>query len=246
MPVLGAHKALKRTKTVGFVRCVHYFSQQFFPLNAGVIHKGELIINRLLPFSGVAACGFFFMFTGILGFLTPEYSIVTQTVSEIGSINSIFELEYKLCMYFVCMLLMLFYYSLLKHSNTQKISKAPSYIVLIFSLSEIAMFTYPAPHEFHNMFGSISMIGWLFPLVIAISWRSSPHGSWLVTACYILFVTNLASIYWMLSPINLPENNPLAGIAQRISFLMLYMSFGVVGIAIYQTEKMYNNSSKRD
>jgi len=201
-------------------------------------------LSKLFPFSGIAAFGLFFLFTTYLGFLTPEYSAVTQTVSEIGSIGSAFELEYKLCMYFVCLLLILFYFSVKKHSNTQRISKLPSYVILIFSLSETAMFSYPAPHEFHNIFGTISMVGWLFPLAIAISWRASDHESWLIYICYILFVANLASIYWMLSPIGVPENNPMAGIAQRTSFFTLYIGFSVAGLSIYKTDEIHNNLSK--
>jgi hypothetical protein len=135
---------------------------------------------------------------------------------------------------------MLFYYAALKHANSQKISKAPSFVVLIFCLSEIAMFSYPTPHELHNVFGSLSMVGWFFPLIVAISWQGTAHSPWFSYICYILFIANLAAIYWMLSPIDVAEDNPFAGIAQRISFLTLYVVFGVVGFSIYTVDKMPN------
>lgn len=183
------------------------------------------------------ACGLFFLFTTYLGFVTPDYSMVTQTVSEIGRVGSALELEYQLYMYVVCITLMLFCYALFKHANAHKISTLPAYLVLIFTLSEVAMFSYPTPHELHNVFGSLSMFGWFFPLVVAIAWRKSQHWAWLKPLCYALFIVNLASIYWMLSPINLPVDNPLAGIAQRFSFFMLYLSFSLVGFSVYKTDQ---------
>lgn len=131
------------------------------------------------------------------------------------------------------------------HAKNHKLSKAPSLVVLLFSFFEVAMFSYPTPHELHNVFGSLSMVGWFFPLAVAISWRGSPHSPQLNSICYTLFIINLAVIYWMLSPINVAEDNPLAGIAQRASFFALYVSFGVVGFSVYKVDKMYNNLSKR-
>ncbi len=87
------------------------------------------------------------------------------------------------------------------------------------------------------MFGTISMVGWLLPLVVAISWRGASNKKWLISLCYFLLVVNLATIYWMLSPIGVAEDNEFAGVAQRSCFLALYISFTVIGVVIYRENK---------
>jgi hypothetical protein len=188
----------------------------------------------LLPNFGLLACVIFFVSTAYLGYSTPGYDVVAQTISEIGSKGALFQLEFRLAMYVVCLLLAAFSFEVFRYAKHENISKAPAYVIFLFTIFEIGMFTYVSPHDLHNTFGSLSMVGWLLPIVVAISWRNLSVGRWFQPICYVLFIVNLTTIYWMLSPIGVDENNELAGIAQRVCFLALYISFSFVGMVVYR------------
>jgi len=148
--------------------------------------------TRLL-FGPIAAVIFFF---GVLGLslLIPGYSHVHQDISTIGRIGSPQRIPFSIVFIFYACSLLIFASGIFNVAGHAGTSKLPAYLVAFMAFTQIGIAIFATPHPFHNIFGIASMVGFLAPIAMAVSWRGAVYARTLVVVSYVLGFLVLVSI----------------------------------------------------
>lgn len=96
----------------------------------------------------------------------------------------------------------------------------PAYLIGYYALTQLGIAVFATPHPLHNIFGLLSMLGYLAPLALAFTWRhAGPHS--LIVFSYLLGLIVLAAIVLGLSEL-FPQSglwqlvSPYPGLVQRL------------------------------
>ena len=180
--------------------------------------------QKLLFLPGTLAGVIFFSSVYALATMVDGYSHVAQTVSEIGQVGSPAEVYMQITNAAVALCLLLFASGLYLFAQDNNVSKLPAVFMAFYAIAEIGVTIFPSPHRLHNVFGISMTIGYLTPMVLALSWKSLVNSSKLITVSWIAFVLIIITIFLNLSPIFARNLYPLEyyGIVQRSLFITFY------------------------
>jgi hypothetical protein len=179
-----------------------------------------------------------FIFFGAVYALAPMvdgYSHVAQTISEIGQQGSPAELYLRMANLIVGFCLLVFARSLYVFTRGNSASKLPAFFMAWFAIAEIGMAAFPSPHALHNVIGLSMSIGYMTPLVLALSWRNLPGSGRLIGISWVAFILVVTTMALNLTPAFAPDLYPLEyyGIVQRSLFVAFYGWCAYAGINLY-------------
>jgi hypothetical membrane protein len=191
--------------------------------------------QRRLFLSGALAGVIFFAAVYALATMVDGYSHVGQTVSEIGEQGSPAEMYFQIMNLLVALCLLVFAWSLYQFAKSSKVSKLPAFFMACFAISETGLAIFPSPHDLHNVFGLSATIGYMTPLVIALSWKSLTNPGTLITVSWFAFILISISIFLNLTPMFARDLYPLEyyGIVQRSLFVAFYGWCAYAGITLF-------------
>ncbi|MBT8320311.1 MAG: DUF998 domain-containing protein [Eudoraea sp.] len=176
--------------------------------------------------------------TFILGSFLPDYSYVSQTVSEIGQQGSPLQLTWQIFSLLIGVLLILFSFGLISFGRRNRWSIVPGLFILFAGISEFGIALYPSPHPLHNVFGLSMTIGYFSPLMFALFWKNKVGHSF-KNYSLLAFVLILAGIFLNLTPLFAPDLYPLEyyGLIQRFLLFVFYLYCAYVGISTLKVLK---------
>lgn len=179
---------------------------------------------RSLFLSGGLASVIFFPAVFALATMVDGYSHTAQTVSEIGALGSPAEVYLQITNLGVALCLLVFAWSIYLFARSNDASILPAIFITCYAIAEIGVAIFPSPHNLHNVFGLSMTIGYMSPLVVAVSWRKLARASELITVSWIAFILVVITIFLNLSPIFARDLYPLEyyGIVQRALFVAFY------------------------
>lgn len=157
--------------------------------------------ERLLLMFGVAAAVVFIANTTILGMLLPGYDPVSQTISEIGERGSRFEFAFRVGQLAVATCLLIFAVGVGRHSSVAGRSVVPALFLAFCGVTLAGTAEFEAPHPLHNLFGIAMMLGYMAPLVLAISWPDTPDTRWVRRGSIVLGTALVIGIAYNFSPL---------------------------------------------
>lgn len=171
--------------------------------------------------------------TLIFGFARENYSFVSQTLSEIGSMSSPLRLPFQIFKMIIAALILIFAALVIKFARKKKLSVVPGIFLLCFGLSDLGLALFPTPHALHNVFGLSLTLGYLSPLFFALLWSGEEYRSF-KTASLVFFLLILTGIALNLSPAFKPDLYPLQyyGLVQRFLVYTLFVYMAYVGLSI--------------
>jgi len=180
--------------------------------------------RRSLFLSGALAGGIFFAAVYALATMVDGYSHTAQTVSEIGELGSPAEVYLQITNLVVALCLLVFAWSIYLFARNSNASILPAMFIACFAIAEIGVAIFPSPHTLHNVFGLSMTIGYMSPLVVAMSWRKLAGVNDLIAVSWIAFVLVVITIFLNLSPMFARDLYPLEyyGVVQRALFVAFY------------------------
>lgn len=196
-------------------------------------------MRRLLPLGWLCAA-LMILGTLVLGYLLPDYNLVTNTISEIGEIGTPFYYQYKVLDTLGAVLILLFAVGTYLFSTKQKLSTVPAIFLICFAMSNVGASFFPTPHPLHNVFGLSTTIGYFTPLMVYRSWKDT-FGVYFKRISMIFFIWVLVTIFLNLSPLFTRSLYPMEyyGLVQRslVYPFYLYCAYVSIRLSIYDNEK---------
>lgn len=167
------------------------------------------------------------------GLLLDDYKTISQTVSEIGREGSPFQGYWQVFGLLVGLLLIGFGLAIIRYARIKKYNVLPGVFVLFYGLSQFFIAVFPAPHALHNVFGLSMTIGYLTPLVFALSWKDKLGKQFRLTS-WVAFIWVILGIFLNLSPLFAPDLYPLEyyGIVQRFLLYGFYVYLAFVSLSL--------------
>jgi len=144
--------------------------------------------NQLLRFGILAALSFWITILGC-GYLLG-YNQLTGSVSEIGAVGTSTQSLYTGGIMLCAVFSALFALGLYNACREMGVSAAPAFIPFTFPISMFGVALFPTPQPLHGVFGVISMLMHLAPLVAFLLWRRNSRLSG-------IRVISLAVFFWM-------------------------------------------------
>ena len=180
--------------------------------------------QRSLFLFGALAGVIFFSAIYILATMVDGYSHIAQTISEIGEIGSPAEVHLRVMNLVVALCLLVFAWSLHLFAKSNSASNLPAIFIACYSISEIGMAMFPSPHALHNVFGLSMTIGYMSPLVLALSWKNLASANGLIMISWTAFIFVVITIFLNLTPVFARDLYPLEyyGIVQRSLFVAFF------------------------
>ena len=187
---------------------------------------------------GLIAGATFIVASTILGALLPNYDPVTQTISEIGERGSPFETTFKVINLFVAGCFILFAFGVYRFSKERRVSFMPAALLGYFAVMELGTFIFESPHPWHNVFGILSLLGFLAPLALAVTWPSAPDLPALRPVSAVAAVLLIGSLALNLSELFVRVSYIVEhiGIVQRTLFVF-YLWCAYVALVLFQSAR---------
>lgn len=192
-------------------------------------------MNKLIHAGWIAGLAFI-AGTLIMGNILEDYSIVSQTVSEIGQAGSPLESSFQIFSFTISVLFILFAVGLLQYSRKNGLSLIPGIFLLTFGIAEFGIGVFASPHPLHNVFGLSLTIGYFSPLMFFILWKSK-MGSQFKWISLFIFILVITGIFLNLTPLFAPDLYDLSyyGLAQRFLLYTFYAYCVYISLTILQT-----------
>jgi hypothetical protein len=187
--------------------------------------------SNIILHSGWITGASFIIGSLLLGSLLPDYSHVSQTVSEIGERGSPLMMPWHLFSVSIGLLMILFASGIILFAKQNKLSILPGIFMLFYGISQFGIGFYPSPHSLHNVFGLSMTIGYFAPLVFALSWKNK-LGKGFKNISILTFILIILGIFLNLTPAFAPTLYPLEyyGIVQRFLLFTFYAYSGYVSV----------------
>lgn len=187
--------------------------------------------SNIILHSGWITGASFIIGSLLLGSLLPDYSHVSQTVSEIGERGSPLMMPWHLFSVSIGLLMILFASGIILFAKQNKLSILPGIFMLFYGISQFGIGFYPSPHRLHNVFGLSMTIGYFAPLVFALSWKNK-LGKGFKNISILTFILIILGIFLNLTPAFAPTLYPLEyyGIVQRFLLFTFYAYSGYVSV----------------
>ena len=179
---------------------------------------------------------------GIIGLalLIPGYSHVHQTVSEIGEIGSPARLPFAVMLGCVAICIVVFASAVRDVSVAYDHPRLAAYLIAFMALPAAGIGVFAYPHPAHNVFGMSELIGYLAPLVFALTWRRDPRVKAVVVLSWIFFALIWGAIALNLTAFAAPlwaYVKPVHGLAQRALFAAWFGWCAVLGILLFNRNR---------
>ena len=190
--------------------------------------------QKRLCLAGILAGPIFFTAVYALASMLDGYSHVSQTVSEIGWMESPVRVFHQAALLLVAVCLLTFAVGLYRFAGSNGVPRIPAFILGCLAVSLTGLAATPIPDPLHNVFGLSSLIGYMSPLAVALSWRKLQNPGRIIGIAWIAFVLVLVTIALNLSPLFAPDLYPLEyyGVAQRSLFVVFYGWCTCLGVAL--------------
>lgn len=165
---------------------------------------------------GILIAFLFIAGSGTLGYLLDNYSFISQTLSEIGSMSSPMKLPFQILKVLVSLLTLAFSFVLLQIAKERKLSIIPPLFLLLFGLSDLGLALFPTPHPWHNIFGLSLTLGYMSPLLFGLLWSTKVTVNFRGISL-VFFAMIALGIFLNLSPMFKPDLYPLQYYGDRKS-----------------------------
>jgi len=186
-------------------------------------------MNKLISLGWIAVVTFIvgsFIFAWIL----PDYSFVSQTISEIGEEGSAVQKHWYIFDLVINILMLLFFVGLFQFSIKHQLSKLPFIFLVVYMVAQFGVLIYESPHPYHNTFGALNLAAYISPLIFFIFWKDRFGASFKIvslTAFIICVIGVVLNLNPMFDPLLFSMD--YYGLAQRLViftflFYCLYMS----------------------
>jgi len=187
--------------------------------------------KTLLALGWITAIAFI-LGTFILGSQLEGYSMISQTVSEIGKKGSPLYIHWQIFSIGIGCLLILFATGIVFFAKKGDLSIVPGIFILVYGLSQFAVGIFPSPHPLHNVFGLSMTVGYFSPLIFAVRWKNQ-LGMTFKRLSLIAFILIVLGIFLNLTPAFAPSLYPLEyyGIVQRFLLFTFYIYCAFVSIS---------------
>jgi hypothetical membrane protein len=174
--------------------------------------------------------------TFAVGLITPGYSHVRQTVSELGEVGSPGHVVFSVLLCLVAACLLVFAVGVARSLNELGHSALPAYFVGAMAISCAGVGIFAFPHPLHNIFGMSETVGLQAPLFAALVCRKDARAKPIMVFSTIMYLLVLLAIAINLIPLVRPANlwpymNPFFGIVQRCLFASWFI--WCVGYALF-------------
>jgi hypothetical protein len=185
---------------------------------------------------GPVAAAIFFVGVVCLALLIPGYSHVHQDISTIGKLGTPLRIPFAVVIACYACSLLVFASGIFRTAARRAAARLPAYMIGYYALTQLGIAIFATPHPLHNIFGILSMPGYLTPLVLAFVWRRiGPHGL-IVISCVLGFVV-LVSIVLGLSELFpqlglWPLVSPWPGLVQRLLVVAWLPWLTIAGIVM--------------
>jgi hypothetical membrane protein len=103
-----------------------------------------------------------------IGTVTPGYSHVRQTVSELGEVGSPGQVAFSALLCLIATCLVIFASAIARSHRRLGCSTLPAYFVVAMAISCAGVGLFSYPHPLHNVFGLSETVGLQAPLVAAL------------------------------------------------------------------------------
>jgi len=175
----------------------------------------------------------FILGTLLFGFALDNYSFVSQTLSEIGSMSSPFRFQFQVFKILIASLILIFSVLVLKYARRNKVSIIPAILLLCFGISDLGIALFPTPHTLHNVFGLSMTLGYLSPLFFALLWPNTVSKNFKLISL-VFFLVILIGIFLNLSPAFYSDLYPLKyyGLVQRFLVFTMFIYITYLGKTI--------------
>ncbi len=177
--------------------------------------------NRLW-FGPIAAI---ILFAGIfsVGLMTPGYSHVRQTVSELGEVGSPGQVAFSVLLCLVAACLIIFADAVARSLKESGHSALPAYLLGAMAISTAGVGIFAFPQPLHNIFGMSETVGYQAPLVAALVCKTDQRAKPIKVFSIIMYVLVLLAIAVNLIALIRPAGiwsqiKPFFGIVQRSLF----------------------------
>ena len=198
---------------------------------------------------GPAALLTFFAGTLTIGAFTPGYSLVGQTVSELGEVGAPGQFAFSALLCLVAVFIAICTTAIARSLRELGCSALPAYFVaaMAFSCAGVGIFSFP--HPLHNVFGMSETLGLQAPLVAALVCRNKPDARQIGVFSIIMYILVVLAIAINLIPLVRPASlwpliKPYFGLVQRSLFASWFIWFAGYAVLLMRAGKA-DYSSKR-
>ncbi|OOG60279.1 DUF998 domain-containing protein [Rhodanobacter sp. C03] len=178
--------------------------------------------HSLLWFGPIAAL---LLFTGIfaIGLMTPGYSHIRQTVSELGEAGSPGRIVFSVLLSIVAACLIVFAGGVARTLREAGYSTLPAYFVGAMAISAAGVGIFAYPHPLHNVFGMSELAGYQAPLVAALVCRTASNARQLTRFSIVMYALVMLAIAANLTTLDRHGDlwahiRPFYGVVQRLLF----------------------------
>lgn len=177
---------------------------------------------------GPIAALLFIAGTFAIGAITPGYSHVRQTVSELGQVGSPGQFAFGTLLCLIAAFLVIFASAVARSLRGLGCSALPAYFVVAMAISCAGVGIFSFPHPLHNIFGLSETVGLQAPLVAALACWRVPSAKQIAFFSIIMYVVVLVAIAVNLIPLVRPAGlwpliRPYFGVVQRFLFLSWFV-----------------------
>jgi hypothetical membrane protein len=186
---------------------------------------------------GPIAAGILALGIAGLALMLPDYSHVSQTVSEVGEMSSPARVPFAIMLCCVGVCILIFAWGVRDVALAAHHSPFAAYLIGFMALPAVGIGVFAYPHPLHNFFGLSELIGYQAPLAMALTWRGDPRARTLVMLSWAFFVLIWGTIALNLTPFFAPiwfYVKPFHGLAQRALFAAWFGWCAVVGILLFR------------
>jgi hypothetical membrane protein len=172
----------------------------------------------------------------VLGALLPGYDPVSQTISEIGETGSPFQRIFQITLIAAALCFLIFAYGVYRFASWRHVSILPAIAVGFIGLMDLGTAAFEAPHPLHNVFGIPKLLGFLAPLLLAVSWPNAPDLRVVRSVSAVAGGLVLISVALNLSPLfvsSWPWGEAHYGLIQRTMFVFFAWCI-FLAVALYQ------------
>jgi len=158
-----------------------------------------------------------------VGLITPDYSHVRQTVSELGEVGSPGQVAFSVLLCLVAACLIVFASAVARSLRESGHSTLPAWFLgaMAVSTAGVGLFAFPEP--LHNIFGMSETVGYQAPLVAALVCKTDPRAKRIKVFSIIMYAAVLLAIAINLIALVRPAEiwgqiKPFFGVVQRSLF----------------------------
>ena len=193
------------------------------PLRGAAYFRHQAVMANHRLWFGPVALFLFVAGTLAIGVITPNYSHVRQTVSELGEVGAPGQVAFSVLLCVIAASLVICATATARSLRSLGRSTLPAYFMgaMAISCAGVGIFAYP--HPLHNVFGLSETIGLQAPLLAAITSRKDPRLKQVAAFSAVMYFAVMLSFAVNLIPVVRPAGlwpyiQPIFGIVQRSLF----------------------------